>query len=263
MFDSHMHTVLCHHAIGSPLEYAFSAIRQGFTGICFTEHMPLPNNANAHVRLRDDELLKYREMIYAARVMNAEELEVRCGLEMDFIPGIEAFSASLLEQYNWDYCIGSVHQVADLMYGVAPLAADLQAYWATYYDLVTQAAQTGLYNAIGHLDLPLRWTVAPDEHLELVLPVLDVIAKHGLALDFNTSGLRGEVGAPHPSAHILQAAFERGIPLVLGSDAHQPEHVGADFNQALSMARAVGYDSVLAFKEGKPESYSIIDMVLG
>jgi histidinol-phosphatase (PHP family) len=125
MIDSHMHTPLCHHATGAPLEYALKALQAGLAGVCFTEHMPLPNDADAHLRLRWDEVETYRAMI-AQTQAHTPQLEVRCGLEMDFIPSIEGFSRTLLENFSWDYIIGSVHRVDDLGYGIAPHPDDLE-----------------------------------------------------------------------------------------------------------------------------------------
>jgi histidinol-phosphatase (PHP family) len=254
LFDSHMHTPLCHHATGAPLEYAFEAAQAGLAGICFTEHMPLPHDADAHLRLRWDELTTYREMILHAKTQHT--LEVRCGLEMDFMPNIEAFSRQLLKQFEWDYIIGSVHRVDELGYGIAPHPERLESYWRRYYELVALAAGSGLYDSIGHLDLPKRWVAPPPNHLELLLPALDAIADAGLALDFNTSGWR-IAGEPHPTLEILRHAFQRKIPLVLGSDAHAPEHVGWQFADAVALAKQAGYSHVGAVKQRKLETFGI------
>jgi histidinol-phosphatase (PHP family) len=255
MFDSHIHTPLCHHAIGAPLEYAHEAVLAGLDGICFTEHMPLPNNTDANLRLTQEEILMYREMIYSTKQLCSTDLEVRCGLEMDFIPGIEAFSQALLEDYQWDYIIGSVHRVGELSYGIVPAPQDLESYWQAYYNLIIAAAQSSLYDSIGHLDLPKRWVETPSKHMDMVLPALDAIAKHGLALDLNTSGFRGKYQVPHPPLEILREANTRGIPIVLGSDAHAPEDVASHFETALGLAKAAGYSEVVSFKNRILEPY--------
>jgi histidinol-phosphatase (PHP family) len=259
MFDSHMHTPLCHHAVGAPIEYAHEALHAGLSGICFTEHMPLPEDQDSHVRLSGKNLPIYYELIKSTQALCRDDLEIRFGLEMDFIPGIENFSQKIMGKYTWDYIIGSVHRVGELGYGVSPDPNDLEHYWRAYYNLIMVAAQTGLYDAIGHLDLPVRWLYAPEHHLEIALPALDVIAKYNLALDFNTSGLRGVLKTPHPPLEFLKAAYERSIPLVLGSDAHNPEDVGSHFSSALALARQAGYTEVGAFKRRKLEMYSIIN----
>jgi histidinol-phosphatase (PHP family) len=43
--DYHMHTPLCHHATGEPVDYARHAVAAGLTEIGFSDHSPM---------LRDD-----------------------------------------------------------------------------------------------------------------------------------------------------------------------------------------------------------------
>jgi histidinol-phosphatase (PHP family) len=42
--------------------------------------------------------------------------------------------------------------------------------------------------------------------------------------------------------------LESHPPITLASDAHVPEHVGRDFDQALALARAAGYETVTVFE---------------
>ncbi len=254
IFDSHMHTPLCQHAVGSPLEYAQAAIDAGLVGICFTEHIPFPLDADSHTRPRNADLPEYLEIVDAARRLYAQRLEVRVGLEADFLPGLEPHIAQLTSRHDWDYIIGSVHQVGAYAYGVAPEPQHLLEYWRAYYDLVIQAARSGLFDAIGHLDLPKRWVAPPTNYLEYALPALDAIAEAGLALDFNTSGWRiSALNEAHPTNALLLEASARGIGLVLGSDAHRPQDVGSKFERALELARAAGYGEVISFRERQPQ----------
>lgn len=239
------------------------AVDSGLSGICFTEHMPLPNNADAHLRLTTQDIAIYRQLIIGLKPIFRDQLEVYCGLEMDFIPGIEAFSQGLLATHQWDYIIGSVHRVGDLGYGIAPDVSDLESYWQDYYDLVKAAATSGLYDSIGHLDLPRRWVETPPNHLAIVLPVLDVIAAQGLALDLNTSGYRNNLGGPHPSLELLSAAYTRNIPIVLGSDAHAPTQVATGFTETIGLARQAGYSQAVIFKNRQLETQPFTDTVWG
>jgi histidinol-phosphatase (PHP family) len=75
----------------------------------------------------------------------------------------------------------------------------------------------------------------------MVQPVLDRIARAGMGIELNTSGLRKPVGEIYPSPLIISMAFEREIPICFGSDAHSPEDVSASFDLALKLAREVGY----------------------
>ena len=40
--DYHIHTTLCHHAVGDPIEYVQAAQRAGLTEIGFADHNPMP-----------------------------------------------------------------------------------------------------------------------------------------------------------------------------------------------------------------------------
>jgi histidinol-phosphatase (PHP family) len=161
MFDSHMHTPLCQHAEGSPLEYAQAALERGLQGICVTDHNPMPAWFDANFRMRESELPQYLEMVAEAREAMAGKLEVRVGLEADFHPGTEQSVQKMLEAHDWDYVIGSVHFIGAWGFDNPAFVAeydrrDLEAVYAEYYKLIVAAAQSGLFDAIGHLDLPKK-----------------------------------------------------------------------------------------------------------
>ena len=54
---------------------------------------------------------------------------------------------------------------------------------------------------------------------------------------------RGEVDRP-----FLEACHERGVPITLASDAHEPANVGRDVDKAVALAREVGYETVTVFE---------------
>ncbi|WP_102126906.1 histidinol-phosphatase HisJ family protein [Deinococcus planocerae] len=243
LFDSHMHTPLCGHATGTPREYAQAALDAGLSGVCFTDHIPMPAWYDAPWRMRRDQLGEYVGNVLEARAVFQGRLEVRLGLEADFHPGTERYVAELLETYDWDYVIGSVHYLGAWGFDNPEYvdeygARDLGSLYRHYYVLVEGAARTGLFDAIGHLDLPKKFGHRdPDGYA--ALHALDVIAERGLSLDFNTAGWRKPVAEAYPAPDLTRAAAERGIGFVLGSDAHRPEEVGYHFTEAIKELRDV------------------------
>jgi len=122
----------------------------------------------------------------------------------------------------------------------------------------TGSAESGLFDAIGHLDLPKKFGhLPPEEAWELVEGVLGAIQAANLALDVNTAGWRKPVGELYPAPRILRRARELGIPVVLGSDAHAPEEVGARFAEAAALLAEAGYREAWVFKGRKPEPYPL------
>ncbi|QFP75928.1 histidinol-phosphatase HisJ family protein [Deinococcus sp. AJ005] len=244
LFDSHLHTPLCGHATGTPREYAQAALDAGLAGLCFTDHCPMPAWYDAPWRMRLDQLQEYVDEVRAVQADFAGRLDVRLGLEADFHPGTERFVEGLLSAHDWDYVIGSVHYIGawgfDNPEFVAEYEArDLAGLYGDYYALIEGAARSGLFDSIGHLDLPKKFG-----HRDLggaaVLRALEAIAEAGLALDFNTAGWRKPVAEAYPSPDLVGEAVKRGIPFVLGSDAHQPGEVGYRFGDAAALIAGVG-----------------------
>ena len=67
----------------------------------------------------------------------------------------------------------------------------------------------------------------------------------------NTAGLRKDCREIYPSRKILQLAFNKGVPITFGSDAHAPEEVGMNFTEAIQLARTVGYKKCCQFEKRK------------
>jgi histidinol-phosphatase (PHP family) len=72
--------------------------------------------------------------------------------------------------------------------------------------------------------------------------------KSGCAIELNTAGLRKDCREIYPSREILQLAFQKGVPITFGSDAHAPEEVGMNFAEAVQLARSVGYRNACRFE---------------
>lgn len=244
VLDSHLHTALCGHASGTPREYAQAALDAGLAGLCFTDHAPMPAWYDAPWRMRRDQLAQYVELIQGVQAEFAGRLEVRLGLEADFHPGTERYVERLLAAHDWDYVIGSVHYLGAWGFDNPEFEdeyawRDLSEVYRDYYALVEGAARSGLFDAIGHLDLPKKFGHT-DPHGDAALKALDVIGAHGLSLDFNTAGWRKPVAEAYPAPDLVRAAVLRGIPFVLGSDAHAPGEVGFRFLDAVRELHGAG-----------------------
>lgn len=245
--DYHMHTPLCHHAVGEPIEYAAQAVRVGLTEIGFSEHSPMPRDDFDDWRMEFDKLDHYVELVRRAQKA-FPNLIVKLALEVDYIPGHEDWIRQLAARHRWDYFIGSVHYVSESWDLDNPKKLsqwkerDPFEVWSAYFARLTQAAESGLFDIIGHADLAKKFCFYPDRDCtHLFRAFLSAAAKSGVAIELNTAGLRKQCKEIYPSRHILELAREAGIPITFGSDAHAPEEVGLDFTAAVELARSVGY----------------------
>jgi len=245
--DLHMHTPLCRHATGEPVAYARHAVEVGLTEIGFSDHSPMRQDNFDDWRMRFDQLDEYVDSVRRAQ-KDVPQLTIRLALEVDYLPGQEEWIRELAARHPWDYFIGSVHYISDSWAVDNPnqlsewKKRDVWEVWSAYFERLTQAAETGLFQILGHADLPKKFGQRPQRDCtSLYERLLSAAQKRGCAIELNTAGLRKDCREIYPSLDILQIARQKDVPITFGSDAHAPEDVGADFSQAIALARRAGY----------------------
>jgi histidinol-phosphatase (PHP family) len=257
--DYHMHTPLCRHASGEPAEYAARAVALGFNEIGFSDHSPMRRDDFDNWRMRLDQLDEYVEKINAVR-KDFPNLAVKLALEVDYLPGHEEWIRELAGRHPWDYFIGSVHYVSDSWDIDNPnklsewKKRDPYEVWSTYFDWLTRAAESGLFEIIGHADLPKKFGIYPKQDCTpLFERFLQAAAKKNAAIELNTAGLRKDCQEIYPSPQIVQLAREKGVTITFGSDAHAAAEVGMNFAEAVQLARSAGYRECCRFTRRKRE----------
>jgi len=251
--DYHMHTPLCRHAEGWPVEYAARAVELGIEEIGFSDHAPFREE-------RDDWRMLAEELPrYAGEVEKAQaafpELTIRLGLEVDYLPGEEEWIAELSQTLPYDYLIGSVHYLAPDWdfdnpkwigrFEERPVEEVWELYWAEY----GKAIRSGLFDVMGHPDLVKKFGHRPEGDLRRFYePAIESMREVGCAYEINTAGLRKAAAERYPHDDFVRLAAQAGIPLTFGSDAHAPEEVGAEFEGAVKVALDAGYKQTARFK---------------
>jgi histidinol-phosphatase (PHP family) len=261
LYESHCHTPLCKHAYGEPDEYAAIALERGLKGITFTCHCPLPDGISASVRMAPEQFGEYVDMIASTRERFAGRLDVRLGLESDYYPGVEPWLEKLHASAPLSHVLGSIHyQVSD--YRKRFHRGDTLAYQELYFDHLAMSAESGLFDTLAHPDLiknenPELWDF---ERLRpFIARALDRIAATGVAMELNTSGVEKALPEMNPSPAMLLMMRERGIPVVIGADAHVPHRVGDGYHTALNLLEAAGYTEVSFFIDRQRTSLPLQD----
>ncbi len=261
LYETHMHTPLCKHAAGNPEEYAQIALAKGFKGIIVTCHGPLPDGISSAVRMSPDQWEDYVALVENARERFAGQLDIRLGLESDYLPGLEPWIEQLHQRNELHYVLGSVHPHIK-EYKERYLRWDWPAFHRQYFETLVEAAESGLYDCLSHPDIVKNlgheeWDLAA--HMDHIRRCLDRIAATGIAMELNTSGVNKQISEMNPAPEILQEMHLRGIPVVVGADAHLPERVGADYLQAYDLLEAAGYRTVRLYLERTPQDILITD----
>jgi histidinol-phosphatase (PHP family) len=252
--DYHLHTPLCKHAVGCPLEYVEAAKKSGITEIGFADHNPMPEPFDDW-RMDADQLPAYLDFVAEAR---ASGFPVRLGLECDFIPGYESWIERLAGQVPWDYLIGSVHYIAPGWDVDNPKHLNrftqypVEEIWDLYWKQYVACIETGLFDFVAHPDLPKKFGYRPPGDLQRYYePAIAALVRHKVGYEINTAGLRKGAGEVYPAYGFIELAAKANVAVIINSDAHAPGEVGYQFDLAQKLARNAGYCRTLRFAERK------------
>lgn len=252
-----MHTHLCHHAEGVPTDLARRAAELGLEEIGVSEHNPMPRDDFDNWRMDLGRMDEYLAGLEEAR-RSVPGVRILAALEVDYLPGHEEWIRTLAARHPWDYFIGSVHYVDGGWDIDNPTKLDQwrkrDAFdvWREYFERLTAAAGSGLFQIIGHPDLPKKFKFVPTRDCTpLFERFLDTAAARGVAIEINTAGLRKDCREMYPSPAFLELAAARDVALTFGSDAHRPDEVGMNFREAVELARACGYTHSVRFADRK------------
>lgn len=196
---------------------------------------------------------------YFARIREISEqgkLDVRIGLEVDFVPDKNAEIQQTIQGRTWDFLIGSVHQVGEVLFEVhmKRTQEEGEALWLRYFELLRGAVSSGMFSLVSH---PVRMRVANPflpPHLDEELERLAAEAtRHNVALEIN-----GYDVLTYPSLvkRLARACAAQQTPISVGSDAHDPRGVAQGHELSEEILREAGINKVRIWKNMIPEEYT-------
>lgn len=257
--DAHLHTDLSPDS-SVPIDvYAAAALERGIAELAITDHVDFEPGAPAfaYSTFADRE----RIVRQAADRWGPRGVAIRFGVELTYDRSWESEIREHLARNAYDFTIGSVHDRVDSPYGASRVRGwiagrSLAEIVAPYFVEVEAAARSGLFDALGHLDVVKRYLhpYVSKEDLaaapELYEPILRALIESGTALEINTSGLRHPVAETYPSASVVARFAELGGSAVtVGSDAHRSDQFGWALGDGYREAAQGGFDA-LTFRRG-------------
>jgi histidinol-phosphatase (PHP family) len=246
--DGHVHTRLCGHAVGEMDDYARLALEHLERGINYFERTWLTEADFDEYFRRGRELQdKYRD-----------SLQVGLGVEVGYNPERREELLAALAARPWERIGISYHfmAVAGRHYNlVSRRKENLEALGrlgvakvlSAYFGTLLEAVEVLPGHFVCHLDAVMRHhpeVRLASGHYRQIEEILAAMARRGLALEINASGLARR-GQPYPAKEIIAEAFRRDIALTAGSDSHRPEDVG-DFAELARFMTAQGYQLLSA-----------------
>jgi histidinol-phosphatase (PHP family) len=254
--DYHVHTPLCHHAQGWPRDFAQRAVELGLRELGFADHNPMPTQFDKW-RMSIDDLPRYLDSVAEVRG-DFPQLNIKLGLECDFIAGKEEWIEKLARMAEWDFLIGSVHYlpsgwaVDDPQYISRFRGAAIEEIWGNYWRTYADAIHSQLFDFMAHPDLPKKFGFRPPGDLTRYYePVIEALVERDTPFEINTAGLRKDCAELYPAHDFLTLAAQAKVPVLINSDAHDPAELCAGFSEAVEAAAAAGFGHTARFTRRK------------
>ncbi|MEA3331328.1 MAG: histidinol-phosphatase [Campylobacterota bacterium] len=252
--DLHNHTSLCNHAEGEVFEYIEKAIENGTQYFGFSDHAPM--DFDPKYRMDFKQMKSYEESVLKAKEKYKDKINISLGYEVDYLKG---HMDSRVLDAKVDYLIGSVHFIDGWGFDNPEFIGryedeNIDEIWQKYFDTIEEMAKTRFFDIVGHLDLIKVFKYMPTKDINLIAKnALLAIKKADMVLEINSAGFRKPIKEAYPSFSLLKQAFELGIGITFGSDAHRPSQVSFFSDEVEKMAKEIGYKECAIFHNRKKE----------
>ncbi len=263
MFDYHVHTTQSADCSTPIRDSCAAAIARGVTEIAFTDHI---EHEPADMSFGFFDYDTYFADLERARAEFGDRLVILAGAEVDFNRRIAPEVATFLAAHDFDFVIGSVHygEEGEIIFPEYFDSRSLDDVFIAYYEEIRAAVETGLFDTIGHIDLPKRYAPIaagaydPLRYESELASVFELMIRREMSFEINTSGMRQGPRASMPGPQVVSLYTRLGGSLVtIGSDSHVPGTIGAGIPETLRMVELCGIDSVSSFR-GRQRSPSLI-----
>lgn len=269
LYDNHNHSQFSFDGgRTSVVKTVNSAIGKGLAGVCFTDH------CDFFVPPMKAKYEEYVPEVFDVEARNAEidKVNAKCPQDFHVFKGIEIGVqkserdkiAAHLEKYSFDEIIASVHYLDDT-----------DPFWGGYYEGKTWRYAYGHYletlydemvwmgdrfDIMGHYDYVTRYAPYPEcsilykDFPDILDSMLRYLAENGKALEINTKTYQDFKGrTPVLDKNILMRYRELGGEIIsLGSDSHDADRVGFNFERTAALVSRCGFRYLAHFDKRKP-----------
>ncbi|MCI8332381.1 MAG: histidinol-phosphatase [Clostridiales bacterium] len=242
----HTHTCLCQHAGGTEIDYVNAALTNHLDVLGFSDHGPFPDDRFGG-RMLYSQLDAHIACVKELKDTYKDKLTILTGLEIEFCQDSLAYYQHLIQERGLDYLLLGQHFFPSA--GETKNVYDMPSSQSMidYAYSIKEALETGLFSILAHPDVPFICDIGWDHYAEEACDIIVAAAKEtGTVLELNANGLRRGTRAyqegerfPYPLAAFWKRAAGAGLPVVIGSDCHNPRSLWDD---AIETARSLAQD---------------------
>lgn len=221
----HTHTWRCNHATGWEEDYVQAALARNFEIMGFSDHTPycFPEGYSSSFRMELNQLQDYCDVVHKLQKEYAGRIQLPLGVEMEYYPAYFEETRKVLVDAGIEYMLLGQHFVGDEIgehYSgkVTGDAAILKRYCAQ----AMAGMNTGYFTYLAHPDL-IHFKGYDKVYREQMRHLCREARSCGIPLEVNMLGSWS--GRNYPNPVFWELAAEEGCQVIIGCDAHAPEHL--------------------------------------
>lgn len=218
----HVHTYRCGHASEHTDEdYVLKAIELGAPRITFTDHAPFPNDPFGS-RMKMDEYQGYIFSVHSLKSKYSGEIEVLCGLEIEFFPQYMDYYRNLNDSQDVDVIILGQHMFQHEDGHFNFLDKDRSNEFQGISAAIIDAIETDLFDVIAHPDRAFhRYGKWDDSTQSAADAIIAAVKSHNMLLERNYSSIYREKNFV---SEFWNDSIDNSM-IIDGYDAHSADHL--------------------------------------
>lgn len=165
---------------------------------------------------------------------------------------------AILDKYNFDYVIGSIHFIKGWAYDSSEIKDEWQRHslediYEWYTQEIEHLCSGGLYDVLGHPFNIRLYKFLPDFDVKpYLLRAVKALKAASMGVDVNTGTLyRYPIHEISPYPEFMKLAAEYELPIITSSDSHKPEDCGSHIKEAIEYVKQFGYTQGMMFEKRK------------
>lgn len=273
LIDYHVHNHFSPDSGEDTRKIAEKAIAIGIKEICITNHPELHDeNTRKDFFDRNEANERFKKIKTELDEVQKKypDIKIRFGVELEYIDGWMDEQAEFVKEMDFDFILGSIHVVKDIIISSHKFADELysktdeETAYNAYFDEMMKLVEWGHIDAVAHFDINKKFghkfygPFQPEKYEDKIMAILKKMKEKGIGLELNTGSMKSRCHEVFPSPMILSWAVEVGIKnFTLGSDAHKVKDVGQFIKEALEIAKEVGIKNIATYSKKTPTLHSI------
>lgn len=221
----HSHTTRCRHAFGAETEYVENALKRGLKIFGFSDHTPqfFPGDYYSFMRMYPEELEGYCNTVRNLHTQYRGQIDIPLGLEAEYYPATWNEMLARAQDAGIEYLILGQHWLDNEQgaHGSGGITAS-EALLKQYCHQVMDGLSTGVFTYLAHPDL-FHYIGSKKIYRKYMGELCRFAREGGIPLELNLLGILCK--KHYPSEEFFALAAEQGCSVVLGLDAHAPEHI--------------------------------------